>query len=171
MWEEGEGFRRFIITVKHLISVLFCWFSWPHRPLRTLRRPLHVVKALNEHTKYQLGSRLFLRLTRMLSRDFNLIYIPQDLLIAHTLMTNVSTSPPNLQMSLPPPPKIYKCLYLPRQQSVPDEPTWKVTSRPASARAAGKDAHLHYLCVTNLRLENVNYSFIWIIVGTSRWWE
>ena len=45
-------------------------------------------------------------------------------------------------MSLPPPPKIYKCLYLPRQQSVPYGRTWKVTSRPAYARAAGENKRI-----------------------------
>ena len=60
------------------------------------------------------------------------------------------------QMSLPPPPNlavgIDKCLYLPRQiftnvstspannPSLTDGPTWKVISRPASARAAGKNS-------------------------------
>ena len=50
--------------------------------------------------------------------------------------------PPNLQMSLPPPPKVYKYLYLPRRQSIPDRRTLKVISRPASARAAGKNPKL-----------------------------
>ena len=52
-------------------------------------------------------------------------------------------------MSLPPPPnlavEVDKCLYLPRQLLVDgptNRPTLKAISRPASARAAGKNAEM-----------------------------